>query len=94
VLSGGPGIPDEYRFCSRATKVMRAGSSPSWHGDTRTVAYPSLLAGEHSPQLGRGAVRQRLSAEETSALVGVVTAIIGVGSALFARSQVTADPTP
>jgi hypothetical protein len=44
--------------------------------------------------LGSGFSWWTLSEEETSAVVGVVTAVLGVGGAMFARQHVTAEPSP
>jgi hypothetical protein len=55
---------------------------------TFTAAVSATLA------LGTGFGWWHMTEEETGALLGVVTALIGVGSALYARDKVRADKTP
>ena len=43
--------------------------------------------------LGAGFSWWRLTAEQTSALVSLVSAVFGIGGAVVARSLVTADTT-
>ena len=55
---------------------------------TFTAAFAATLA------LGNGFGWMTWSQNQVTAVLGVLTAFIGVGSALFARSQVNAKPTP
>ena len=61
---------------------------------TLPVPQPkTVIAGLATLALGSGFAWWSFTEEQTSALVGVVTAVPGVGGAVFARHHVTAQAT-
>jgi hypothetical protein len=76
-------------FVSALVAHRWKGTKEEWVavGATLTAAVTATLA------LGTGFDWWDLTEKEVSAIASLITAIVGIGTAMFARSQVTADRT-